>query len=391
MHKILNSKLDLSPKSRSKRNGGEGDGDRVDVVTSGEIADCSMSVDGLGDLKGSADATANHIGNDLCIEQHQPQTIEHLNKYYRSESPTSNVNSNNNNNNTSPTVEEISENYRRPKYITESTSNTFSNRHSSYEDESSSHRHPQMHLQSPLGLHQGPPPSSNHNDTSTSSPLRPAHAENTERFFHNTSDSTSQVHIDERNGPTDLTSGRSSVGSLVIAEEDCSPSTSTAVFGSEDPTIRQSSPIYAPVTTPLLAGISSTSSTNAEKIPESLEKKVAYNDINMDRYGGSTPLTTSNVSRHHRYSPVLAPRYSSTRSYPYSRGSTNSSHASMQHTVSLPPRSMSPPPPLPLPPPPPLSHRASSSTIISPSHGAEAERGRSHSRPNSWAAPGGSR
>ena len=202
------------------------------------------------------------------------------------------------------------------------------------------------------------------------------------------SHATVQENIAGRNESNEIASGRSSIGPLVIAEEDCSSTTPNTAFCPEDRTIRHETSHDSQLPTQSFGIIPNTINQPRFNVP--YERKRNYNDISMDRYSGSNPLTNSQLSARHVRSPPPPSPHRSNRSQHHSRESAHSAHA-MQRPMDLPPPPGSPPPPMSLPPLPPLSHRASLSTTLSPSIGGEPERGRSHSRQNSYSNTGRSR
>ena len=419
--KKLKNKLDLSPKSRSKRNGGECNGERVDVIAPGDVSDRQSTNDDTGDCKGNS--VIHHIRQDIYLDEQQRQKGQQQDLNNVSETAASNGISNDNNESIN-VVDGIDETYRRSKYSAESSSTSaFPNRTStSYEHNDCSYsRTPQVQLQSsvssdhlsPRGfIHHNTPhilsqrfppnavPSLNIteslvNHIVASSPIVITNSGNSETLFQNPSNNLATVdeNIAERNESNDLASGRSSVGPLIIAEEDCSSTTPNTVFCSEERTIRQQESTLdsQQIPTQFVGNIANNTSINSiERSSVSYERKRTFNDISMDRYSGPTPVTQSR----HRSPPSSSP-HTSSRSQPHSRGSTTHSPHAMQPPLDIPPRPISPPPAIHLPPPPPLSHRSSISTILSPStergYCTEPERGRSHSRPNSWSNPGRSR
>ena len=199
-----------------------------------------------------------------------------------------------------------------------------------------------------------------------------------------------EENIGDRNESNEIASGRSSVGPLVIAEEDCSSTTPNTAICPEDRSIRHETSHDSQLPTQSFGNIPNTTSINEPRFTVPYERKRSYNDISMDRYSGSTPITNSQLSARHIRSPPPPSPHRSSRSQHHSRESAHSGHA-MQRPMDLHPPPGSPPPPMSLPPLPPLSHRASLSTTLSPSIGGEPERGRSHSRQNSWSNTGRSR
>ena len=410
----------MSPKSRNKRNGGgECEGERGDVVASEELANRSSALDESGDSKRSPTTHQSYHEEQRPRQKLQEQLD--LNKQYKpNESPVPNASTNHNNNsNSTGGVDVLDEGYRRPKYTAESSStNSFHNRASNlYEQSDCSYNRPPL-AHPPHSSEQISPRNYNQHGASPSVATNFSHRTpplvhikdnigsnietnnsgsrggrfNSPSNIRGATQATVEENIIDRNEASELASERSSVGPLVIAEEDCSSTTTGTAFCPDDRNIRiDSSSHDSHIPTQSFGSIPNNNiPINNPRFSVPYERKRSYNDISMDRYSGSnTPGTSSQLSSRHRSPPALSP-HRSNRSQHHSRESAHSMHT-MQRPMDLPPPSGSPPPPMNLPPLPPLSHRAHPQTTLSPTTGAETERGRSHSRPGSYSNPGRSR
>ena len=409
----------MSPKSRSKRNGGgDCEGERGDVVASGEISNRSSALDESGENKRSPTTQHNYH------EEHQPrqksQQHQDLNKQYKTNEGSVAHATTNHNNNSSNTggVDVLDEGYKRSRYTPQSSSaNSFPNRPSNSYEDSAYNRPPIAHPPQPsVSSEQISPRHFNRHGTTPSvgvnyPPRTPPlvhikennidsnNSGNRGGRYHSPSNlrGTPQPSVDEnianRIETSEIASERSgSVGPLVIAEEDCSSTTPGSAYHPDDRNIRHESSSHdSHLPTQSFGSIPNNNTPiNSPRFSVPYDRKRTYNDISMDRYSGSTtPGSGSHFSSRHRSPPSLSP-HRSNRSQHHSRESTHSVH-SMQRPMDLPPPSGSPPPPMNLPPLPPLSIRASTATTLSPTTGVENERGRAHSRPSSWSNQGRSR
>ena len=352
----------MSPKSRSKRNGGECAGERMDIVAPGGVSDQPSTLDGTVNCKGNS--TTHNIRQDLYVEE-QPQQEgqeQDLRKKYKSDASESLV-INNHNNNSSVEVDEINEIYGR-------SSQKFSGNAPSTLDIGGNFRNP----------------------------ISPTPRVNSERFFHSpsnirgTTQETLHENIAAQNEPNELDSERSSVGPLIIAEENCSSTTPNTLFSPEDRAVRQESTLESQIPEQLIGNLNRKSDIIPERLSVPYERKRTFDDINMDRYTSrSVPVTNSHVPFRQRSPPPPLPHHTQNRSQHPSRGSSSHSLHIMPQPVDLPPPQISPPNQMHLPPPPPLSHRSSISTVITPGNYGQKDRGRSHSRPNSWSHSGNPR
>ena len=421
---ISKSKLDLSPKSRKNRNGGECDGGSGNGVVPGESSNRCNSLQGSGiDTVTQEGYQEENLQQQQRQKEGQPIELNQQYKCRESDQPP-NVTTNHNNNSSNATdalvADVLAENYRRQKsVITESSSSNPLPNHRNLNvcvpndcpyPRPATQGHP---VPSPITSEQLSPRSFNHqvapppliNALSHRTPpltkIKPNHIESSSEIrgsiYHNPGVLRGGAHTNleeeilDRGESNEIASGRSSVGPLVIAEEDCSSTTPNTAFIPEDRNIR-SELAHGPHVQPKSFGNIGSNNIPISQVrnPAFIDRKRGYQDISMDRYNsGSTPMANSHVSSRHRSPPPSSP-HRSNRSQHHSRESAHSLNA-MQRTIDLPPPQGSPPPPMNLPPLPPLSHRASASTTLSPTVGGEPERGRSHSRPSSWSNAGRSR
>ena len=120
---------------------------------------------------------------------------------------------------------------------------------------------------------------------------------------------TLEEEITDRGESNEIASGRSSVGPLVIAEEDCSSTTPSTAFIPEDRNIR-SELAHGPHGQPKSFGNIASNNIPISQVrnPAFIDRKRSYQDISMDRYNsGSTPMANSHVSSRHRSPPPSSP------------------------------------------------------------------------------------